>query len=384
MKKTFVTIFPKAENVHLLKDVGLIPYIFSKNLGYDSTLVCINHGDYPYQVKFTKSLKLKFINGDPLKVSEDARYEYRLIKDYIKKNAKNIDVLNIYHYTIPHVLLLAYYKRLNKKGIAYLKMDFYFTPSEEKYNVIQKQIKKLKAFFRNMLTKKIDVITCESKYSSEEFSRYFQRKIYYIPNGFFDYHGKTDNISQYKKNQFLTVGRIGSHHKNSESLLRAFAMIYKLCDWKLVLVGPIEKSFISFMEEEFEKHKGLKERVELKGVIDEKAQLDHIYRDSKVFVMPSRRESFGLVVAEAESKGDFLILTDMVAPWKEFTDNGRLGYIVPIEDDDALAAAMLRATKEDHNYEEQMNYAYENFSWDRICERIDLLIKREAGDSTIE
>ena len=36
MKKRFLTLFPELENVHLMKDVGMIPYIMHKEFGYDS------------------------------------------------------------------------------------------------------------------------------------------------------------------------------------------------------------------------------------------------------------------------------------------------------------------------------------------------------------
>lgn len=111
--KTFVTIFPRTENIHLTKDVGAIPYTFHRHLGYDSTLVCIKNGEYPHNEQYTKGLRLDFIEGDTQRSVDDLWYEYRLIKQYISKHAKEIDVLNLYHLTIPHILLLAYYKFLN-------------------------------------------------------------------------------------------------------------------------------------------------------------------------------------------------------------------------------------------------------------------------------
>ena len=81
--KKFVTIFPSTENVHLLKDVGAIPYTFCKHLGYESTLVCIKNGEYPYKEQYTRELRLDFIEGDTQRCVKDGWYEYRLIKRYL-------------------------------------------------------------------------------------------------------------------------------------------------------------------------------------------------------------------------------------------------------------------------------------------------------------
>ena len=39
--KTFVTIFPICENVHLTTDLGQIPYFMNKICGYDAKIVSL-------------------------------------------------------------------------------------------------------------------------------------------------------------------------------------------------------------------------------------------------------------------------------------------------------------------------------------------------------
>lgn len=373
--KNFVTIFPRTENVHLTKDVGAIPYTFHAHLGYNSTLVCIQNGDYPHNELYTRGLHMEFIEGDTQRSIDDAWYEYRLIKKYLSKNARRIDVLNLYHYTIPHVLLLAYYKLRNPKGIAYLKLDADFIAlphTAQAYASMRKN--PIKLAVKRWLLNKVDIISAESHEICDRAAASLNHKITYIPNGFFahDTIAKAD-IGQ-KKNQFITVGRLGSYQKNTESILRAFAKIYQTCDWDLVLVGPSEGNFLAEMRSLFDANEGLADRVIYKGAVSDKAELSNLYGIAKVFLLPSRWESFGLVVVEAQSEGCYLVLSDQVVPYPEFTDNGRLGQVIPAENDDALANAMLQATQIEYDPQAYRNYAYQHFSWKSICEKLNFAI----------
>ena len=380
--KTFVTVFPYTENIHLLKDVGAIPFTFCEHLGYESTLVTIKNGEYPYNEQYTKGLRLEFIEGDMQKCLHDQWYEYRLIKRYLAKHAKEIDVLNLYHFTIPHVLLMAYYKFLNRKGIAYLKLDAdfrCFPYPEHVYATLRKNpIKKL---IKHWLLNKIDVISAESGEICRRASASLNCDIVYVPNGFMDSFADSENA---KNNAFLTVGRLGAYQKNAESILRAFTQIYRKCDWNLVLVGPPEGDFLSEMQKLFDLHEGLEDRVIYTGAVSDKTELSRIYGKAKVFLLPSRWESFGIVVVEAQSAGCYLIVSDQVVPYSEFTDNGRLGTVIPAEDDAALAEAMLHATQIEYDQQAARDYAYEHFTWKKICEKLNCVfmeIRKESSKS---
>lgn len=376
MKKAFVTIFLQAENVHLLKDVGMIPHFMGGgNSIYESTLVTIKKGDYPYK-KYTNNLKIEFISGDFERANRDKWYEYKLIRLYLKENSNKIDVLNFYHMTVQHILLANYYKYLNKSGFVYIKMDNYYSDQNDACLNDRRLLRRLKTYFRNKLVSNIDLMTIESKYSCDLFSKYYNRKIEYLPNGFFSTEKNSPNISISKNNIFLTVGRLGTHQKNTELLLDAFANIYEKCSWNLMLVGSMEESCKEYMDQIFIKYKGLKERVIVMGEIIDKTELTKIYQSANVFIMPSRYENFSLAVVEAESNGCFLILSNKVAPYREFTNNGQLGIIIQSDNKKELSEAMLKSTKMDIDYQKQMDYVYKNFTWDNICTKLDKMIQR--------
>lgn len=70
-----------------------------------------------------------------------------------------------------------------------------------------------------------------------------------------------------------------------------------------------------------------------------------------VFVLASRRESFGLVLTEARAAGCAIVATD-VDGIAEALDEGRAGILVPPQDPDAIANAIgrLLASKEERAY----------------------------------
>lgn len=368
MGKSFVSIFLRTEDVHLRKDIGMIPYTMQKYYGYHSTLVTIKNGEYPSLENFLSGLELKFLRGDASK-SIQMLYEFCLIKRYLQQNAALIDVLNLYHVSLGHFLLLNYYKRINKNGIAYLKLD----NSNIAYG--SKVRDSARFFVYRLLAKKVDIISTETKSACQTIAEQLHHEIQYIPNGSNLFECTTDDVCNKKDNIFLFCGRVGEPIKNNDVIIKAFSKIYDSCNWNLEFVGPQNNDFITWYEAFSSNYAGIKERILFHGEIDDTKTLMRYYSEAKVFLMVSKRENFSLSVAEAQSMGDFLILSDCVAPCKDFTDSGRLGAIVRAGDVEGLSKAMLDATKMSFDYEEAILYAKQNFRWEKICRKLNDLIE---------
>lgn len=60
-------------NVQLMKDNGLVPFLLHKQFGYDSRLVGVNHGDYPYLDTYVRGLKMEFVPTG----RDEEKYAYR-------------------------------------------------------------------------------------------------------------------------------------------------------------------------------------------------------------------------------------------------------------------------------------------------------------------
>jgi glycogen(starch) synthase len=79
-------------------------------------------------------------------------------------------------------------------------------------------------------------------------------------------------------------------------------------------------------------------RLEFVGAVSDDA-LGRLITDARVVTMPSRYESFGLVVVEAMMHGRAAVASD-VGGIAELIDHGRTGVLVPVGDADALAEAI--------------------------------------------
>ena len=131
------------------------------------------------------------------------------------------------------------------------------------------------------------------------------------------------------------VGRL-HRQKGFDVLLRAHALALSMGAPRHVLVllgdGP-QRADLERLAEEL----GIVDTVHFAGFVDNPHA---VVARSELFVLSSRWEGFGLVLAEALSLGVPVIATRCVTGPEELLEDGRLGRLVPVEDDEALAAAI--------------------------------------------
>lgn len=76
--------------------------------------------------------------------------------------------------------------------------------------------------------------------------------------------------------------------------------------------------------------------------------LAQYYQAADLFVLPTREDIWGLVVNEAMAYGLPVVTTDRCVAGLELVENGVNGYIVPVENVDALAERMLQVLNGDN------------------------------------
>lgn len=327
--KKFITLFEKTENIHLIKDVGQIPYLMHIYFGYDSTIVTYkNNNSYPYLNNEVKGLKLEFIPKIKF-----GRYSLSILW-YLFLNSKKIDVLHMFHHREKTYLNFLMYKWRNPKGIAFLKSDIGLNSIKEYDGFIP--VKRLKYAIRQWLFKKVipklDIITIETKegydYICNKYPEYANRMLF-MSNSI-DIERMHELVApkkfQAKENIILTVGRIGAKEKNNEMLLSAIKTI-DLKNWKVVFVGPIDESFKSIINNFYNNNPDLVEKVIFTGAIYDRKLLFEWYARSKIFCLTSIEESFGFVLIEAMSYGNYIITTP-ISSANEITQNQKFGRIV--------------------------------------------------------
>ena len=361
--KTFVTLFERSNNEILLKDVGMIPFFINQHEEFQASVAtCRMSGEYSYIDKYLNGFKVEFI---PYKFKD----EWLNGVYYLIKNATKIDILNLYHLKIKTFVDYLVYKVINRRGKVYLKLDI-------DCRAIQKKDGLIRTLIYKYFLKHVDYCSAESNYIIDKVEEKYGIRVKYISNGFYNFEcaGKVE-----KDNIFLTVGRLGTEQKGTELLLDAFAESASKHDWKLILVGSIEEKFNTYIQNYYEKHCDLKTRVIFTGPISSKKELQDYYNKAKVFVLPSKWESFGLVLLEALSAGCYLIGSDKIPALPDMINKGRFGQIVEYGSIKDLSCALEIASKQKYSRNrvvEEISYANNNYRWDRIVYKLAIeLIK---------
>ncbi|HVC47840.1 MAG TPA: glycosyltransferase family 4 protein [Terracidiphilus sp.] len=128
--------------------------------------------------------------------------------------------------------------------------------------------------------------------------------------------------------------------------------------------------------------------VELLGFINKRdpegyRKLVELYRTSDLFLLPSRAEAFGVVVAEAAAFG-LPALVCRTGGLTETVRNGETGFLLPLEDDGRLFAERAQAVLRD--YERFAKNAYAEFAgrmnWRTSVDRLTELLREAAGKKT--
>ncbi|SOD20336.1 glycosyltransferase family 4 protein [Pedobacter xixiisoli] len=354
--RKILTIFPLAENVHLTKDVGMVPFIMHKFYNYDATLACYSSGPFPNLEIDTPGLKLLRIPKITGVATLDTVF-------FLLRHARRFDILIGFHYSFFTGITTTFFKLLNRfkrQKVVYIKLD----AKEDIFKMKERKIlRKLMGF--------ADILSIENTSIYNPLVREFENLLY-VPNGFYP---KNPKYLLPKKNIFLTVGRIGSPEKSNDVLMNAFAKVAKLLpSWNLSLVGPIHEEFQSFISSFFSKHPDLKERINFTGPIFDRKELMLKYNESKIFVLTSKWEGFALVFLEAGIAGCTIVSSDIL-PANDVTNNGRFGRIFPVDDVDALKEALLNLAKNEeflkNNSTAISSFYQENFYWPNILSTVN-------------
>jgi glycosyltransferase involved in cell wall biosynthesis len=137
----------------------------------------------------------------------------------------------------------------------------------------------------------------------------------------------------------VVVGTVGSliPRKGHDILIRAFGIVAHQIPEGILLItsdGPERKKL-----EHLAGEMGIRDRIRFLGYVDDIAAL---YRDCfNILALASRADAFGLVIAEAGLFGIPTVATS-VGGIPEVIDNGNTGLLVPPENPEAFAAALVR------------------------------------------
>ena len=166
---------------------------------------------------------------------------------------------------------------------------------------------------------------------------------------------------------FLFAGA-AIRRKGFDLLLEAFARVAaEEPDVRLRIVGP--RGDASHLLREHP-------RISVAGTTDQQGLAAELRR-SHCLVLPSRNDSYAMVVAEALASGVPVLVSEMVGA-KDLVREGQNGWVVPVEDAGALAARMLwcvRHRDEVRAMRDECRRAAESATWPAYHERLAALIR---------
>lgn len=372
--KNLCLIFNHFEQEHLGKDVFLAPYYLAKKNNLHLTIVyrqTKTNANFPAQYRGAELTPLKTHFGYFW-----LWYTEWIIRSlvYVLMHGRKYDFLMSFHIYFRSILLSIFYKTVNPSGKIYLKLDI---PDF----IIRKLSRRAKnpiwKFLYNRCIAATDIFSVETKPCYEQLINlsYFRKhadKVVYLPNGFDEDQvrqlGINTKLFAEKQNHLITVGRLGTDQKNTELLLDAITQL-ETRDWKFYFIGPIEKNFSKKIEAYFKANPALKNKVFFTGNIPTKKELWNYYNNAKVFALPSRWESYGLVLNEARYFRNYILTTDVGAA-KEIIA-GRYGKIVD-DQSDAFAENIQNIIDCKVDIDVYKNTDNKTITWEYLINRINL------------
>lgn len=361
------------------KDMFLVPKYLGAKLNTDTRFVYpiadINK-DFPSIYRGVNLVPIKSSSKYYATIWSEKEMAWWLIK-----HAREIDILQLFWLSSRNLIFAWIYKKLNSKGIVYIKGDL---------NTVPRFTKGLKGLVKSRLYKNLDILSVETKeiydkikegYSGE----YLKKITRWMPNGFDSELRESLHIKRKgyheKENLIITVGRIGTKEKNNEMLLEAISKC-ELKGWKVALIGPIEEDFKSYIENFYKKFSHLSDSVIFTEAVYDKSHLWEWYNRAKVFCLTSPSECMAQVYSEALTFGNYIITTPVVGS-KEITDNERLGCYVDFNSPDSLSKKIQEIIDDDsilkYTIPEAFKLSDERFNWDvlvnPIVQEIETLLK---------
>lgn len=365
MMQTFYTMMEHLENTHLIKDVGMIPYMLTKQKLMKGFIVGYNKPREEFTYLDTDVVGLEYVNRK--------KYTGNTIVDgciWLSKYAKKIDCLNLYHYKVSTFIWIIVYKIFNPQGNVYVKLDI------DSEAGMQMKMKKnsLKWFWTKNVLGRCKVVSCETEIFGHYTKMNWPINVDYIPNGIME---KDIKVANKKEKIVLSVGRLGTNQKATEILVESFIKAIDQIDreWKLILVGSMENDFCDYFDL-IVNEGGFKDRIIYLGKIENRKELDKLYSRASIFTIPSRGESFGLVALEALAKGDYLLTTNLTS-FLEISNNGRFGDTIEVDDVEAYANKLIYLCNDGYDMDTNAvdKFLRSKYSYERICERLNFLLK---------
>jgi glycosyltransferase involved in cell wall biosynthesis len=202
-----------------------------------------------------------------------------------------------------------------------------------------------------------------NKYVDKETKSKLETKCIVIPNGIDDFwqNNKFRSLKKINKNiKLLQVGDINENKNITKTLEAVESLNQSGIPITLTAVGEVKDSKIF--------NRISKNRFLLYlGVLD-KSRLLNVYREHDIFVLPSHKETFGLVYAEALSQSLPVLYTKNQGFDKQFAE-GTVGYSVNSNNSQSIIDAIKKVIENYDSLQKNTINGSDKFLWDKIIDQ---------------
>ncbi|MGZ7118328.1 MAG: glycosyltransferase, partial [Methanobacterium sp.] len=127
--------------------------------------------------------------------------------------------------------------------------------------------------------------------------------------------------------------------------------------------------------EELAHELNLQDNIKFKGFLENDKDLISYMKSSKVFVLPSTREGFGIVVIEANACGlPVIVVNHEMNAARDLIENNINGFISEFSEID-LSKNIIKSIKEKNRMEKNCVESSKRYEWDLIVTEIELIYK---------
>ena len=236
-------------------------------------------------------------------------------------------------------------------------------------------IKKSSSVYKtiNYVLNSTDAITCVSQDLKERIANFgvTEEKIFVIPNGVSIQFSKGNKIKNLRKQFdipenapfFLFVGSLRPIKDPLTLLLSFKKVLQKKSNAHLIMVGSgeMEKEVYSYV-----KKLNITRQIDFTGAIPHKEVANYM-NSCDIFCLSSLQEGWPTVLFEAISFGKPIVATN-VGGIPEAICSEDYGFLVPPNQPDKMAVAMLEAAQKKWNHNKIRNYAHNN-TWDKVAKK---------------
>lgn len=313
-------------------------------------------------------------NGD--NIYEKAINIFNQYQFYYKNNKiykEMIDKIDVRQYSIVHAHSLFENGYLAYKMKKEFGIDYVVAIRNTDVNGYFKKARHLRKIGLEIMKNAKNVIFISPSYKEKVLSEYINKEDFkdilkksrVIPNGIDDFwinnileDSKTNKYKDKDKIRLIQVSRL-DENKNINTSIEVCKALNKrglICELTIVGDGPLEE-MLKY------KYKDMK-NIHFKGRAN-KEKVKKYYDESDIFIMPSKFETFGLVYAEAISRGIPVVYTKGQG-FDKFFEDGEVGYSMKYNDIEEGEKAVISII---NNYEYMSKMAREKsvmFSWSVI------------------